>query len=140
MQNGGRDEDFLEQEAFKDMMKLEASKTDKEEEQINRLVQRKRTNPTANAKNYEVENARMGVTHEVDLILEEINKNKARSQYDKGMVGFTQDLGSVKKVKETRYLTVQGLLNHPYFIMINEADISIVIDEFEKLQSVGGYE
>lgn len=57
------------------------------------------------------------------------------NQYDKGLIGFTQDLsGSIKKAKETRYLTVQGLLNHPYFISINEADISIVIDEFEKLQ------
>ena len=25
-------------------------------------------------------------------------------------------------------------MDHPYFIAINEADISIVIDEFEKLQ------
>lgn len=30
---------------------------------------------------------------------------------------------------------MQGLLDHPYFIQINEADISSVIDEFEKLQS-----
>lgn len=39
----------------------------------------------------------------------------------------------VKKEKEQRFLTIQGLLDHPYFIAINEADISIVIDEFEKL-------
>lgn len=79
----------------------------------------------------------MGITHEVDLILDQIDKKeKAKKQYDKGMVGFTQDLGSIKKAKEARYLTVQGLLNHPYFIQINEADISIVIDEFEKLQQV----
>ena len=140
MQNGGTDADFLEQEAFKDMMQIEANKAEKEEQKMNRLVQRKRPNPMANAKNYEQENARMGVTHEVDLILQEIDKSKAKAQYDKGMVGFSQDLGAVKKAKEQRYLTVQGLLNHPYFIMINEADISIVIDEFEKLQSQGDYE
>jgi len=39
----------------------------------------------------------------------------------------------VKKEKEQKFLTIQGLLDHPYFISINEADISIVIDEFEKL-------
>jgi hypothetical protein len=27
---------------------------------------------------------------------------------------------------------VQGLLNHPYFMQINEADIAVIIDEFEK--------
>lgn len=31
-------------------------------------------------------------------------------------------------------MTIQDLLDHPFFISINEADISIVIDEFEKLQ------
>jgi hypothetical protein len=53
---------------------------------------------------------------------------------------YTQDLGEIKKAKEARYLTVQGLLDHPYFICINEADISIVIDEFEKLQQSEEYE
>ena len=42
----------------------------------------------------------------------------------------------IKKEKEIRYLTVDSLLIHPYFIGINEADISIVIDEFEKLLQV----
>jgi hypothetical protein len=46
---------------------------------MQRLVSRKRENPTANAKNFEIENARMGVTHEVDLILQEIDKTKARA-------------------------------------------------------------
>ena len=39
----------------------------------------------------------------------------------------------MKKEKEQKFLTVKGLLDHPFFIKINEADISIVIDEFEKL-------
>lgn len=111
---------------------MEAQKTEQEEEKLNRLVSRKRK-PQANAKNYDLENERMGITHEVDLILQEIERTKAKRNYDKGMIGFTQDLGNIKKAKELRYLTVAGLLNHPYFIQINEADISIVIDEFEKL-------
>jgi hypothetical protein len=39
----------------------------------------------------------------------------------------------VKKQKQEKYLTIQSLLNHPYFIAINEADVAIIIDEFEKL-------
>ena len=31
-------------------------------------------------------------------------------------------------------MTIGGLLKHHYFMSINEADISVVIDEFEKLQ------
>ena len=42
-----------------------------------------------------------------------------------------------KKEKEQKFLTIKGLLDHPYFISVNEADISIVIDEFEKLQQPG---
>ncbi len=76
----------------------------------------------------------MGISHEVDLLLDKMEKQTAKNQYDKGMIGFTQDVGAVKKQKDLKYLTVQGLLNHPYFIQINEADISTVIDEFEKLQ------
>ena len=57
----------------------------------------------------------------------------ARTKKEKGMIEYTQDVGEVKKEKQEKYLTVQGLLNHPYFIQINEADIAVVIDEFEKL-------
>jgi len=49
------------------------------------------------------------------------------------MIEYTQTLGEVKKQKQEKYLTVQGLLNHPYFMSINEADVAIIIDEFEKL-------
>lgn len=44
----------------------------------------------------------------------------------------TNSMG-VKRQKQERYLTVQALLNHPYFIAINEADVAVIIDEFEKL-------
>jgi hypothetical protein len=37
-----------------------------------------------------------------------------------------------KKERQERYLTVSGLLGHPYFMSINEADIAIIIDEFER--------
>ena len=80
----------------------------------------------------------MGVASEVDLLLSEIkNESKievAQKKYGKELMMFSQDTGVVKKEKETKFLTIQGLLDHPYFIQINEADISVVIDEFEKLQ------
>ena len=84
----------------------------------------------------------MGVRNEIDLILGEQEmvrgqlreKQEAQSKYDKDLMRFSQDIGVVKKEKEQKFLTIQGLLDHPYFIAINEADISIVIDEFEKLQ------
>ena len=84
----------------------------------------------------------MGVTNEVDLLLGEINNESkmetAQQKYGKELMKFSQDTGVVKKEKETKFLTIQGLLDHPYFIQINEADISLVIDEFEKLQMNGG--
>lgn len=58
----------------------------------------------------------MGITHEVDLLLDKMDKVTAQNQYNKGLIGFTQDLGQVKKQKDAKFLTVQGLLNHPYFI------------------------
>jgi hypothetical protein len=39
----------------------------------------------------------MGITHEVDLLLDKMEKATAQNQYNKGLVGFTQDLGEVKK-------------------------------------------
>ena len=99
-----------------------------------RLIKRKPDNPIANRKNYEDENKRMGVRNEIDLILGEQEKEEAKLKYDRDLLRFNQDVGVVKKEKESKFLTIQGLLDHPYFISINEADISIVIDEFEKLQ------
>ena len=37
-----------------------------------------------------------------------------------------------KKEKVDRYLTIQGLLNHPYFMSINDAEIAVIIDDFER--------
>jgi hypothetical protein len=37
---------------------------------MQRLIPRKKENPQANTKNFMKENERMGVSHEVDLILE----------------------------------------------------------------------
>ena len=76
----------------------------------------------------------MGVAKEVDLIIDNMQRAEANLKYKKELIGYTNKEGpAVKKEKETKYLTVQGLLDHPYFISINEADISIVIDEFERL-------
>lgn len=88
------------------MMSLEAAKNEKEESKMQRLISRKKANPTANQKNYDQENQRMGVTHEVHLLLDQMDQNAARTQYDKGLIGFSQDQGSIKKAKEARFLTV----------------------------------
>ena len=76
----------------------------------------------------------MGIRNEVDLILDVNSKMEAKQKYDKELIQFSQDVGIVKKEKEQRFLTIRGLLDHPYFMSINEADISVVIDEFEKLK------
>ena len=83
---------------------------------MTRLISRKPANPVANRKNYEEENARMGITNEIDLILGEHEKKNAQNKFDKELVKFSQDIGVVKKEKETKFLTVKGLLDHPYFI------------------------
>lgn len=78
----------------------------------------------------------MGVRNELDLLMgETVDKQTlAQTKKDKGLIEYTQGVvGEVKKQKQERYLTVQGLLNHPYFIAINEADVAVIIDEFEKL-------
>jgi len=85
----------------------------------------------------------MGVTSELDLLIGE-SKSKtevARNKIDKGLIEYSQaganaEDGDAKKSKkkerQERYLTVQGLLGHPYFMSINEADIAVIIDEFER--------
>ena len=77
----------------------------------------------------------MGVTSEVDLLLNETieRQEMAMTKKSKGLIDYTQTLGEVKKEKQEKYLTIQGLLNHPYFIAINEAETTIIIEEFERL-------
>jgi peroxiredoxin len=81
----------------------------------------------------------MGVTSVIDLILDQANKlneSEARHKLDNELVGFSQDAeDKVKKAKEQKYLTIKGLLDHPYFIEITETDISKVIEEFEKFEN-----
>ena len=110
--------------------------------------------PKANARNFEEENLRMGVSSILDLLMgeskeaQEIAKNKlegglieyshqnnnANTATDKASSALKKldKESSKKKEKVDRYLTVQGLLNHPYFMSINEADIAVIIDEFER--------
>lgn len=114
-----------------------------------RRIQRKPEVPKANMRDYAKENERMGIKTEVDLLVEGVQKAEAKMKFDKNLMEFSTqdgkkgqadaDKGGKNKqktqLKEQKFLTVQGLLDHPFFIQINEADISIVIDEFEKLQS-----
>ena len=106
-----------------------------EEEHKQRSVKRKPDLPQANKKNFAAENERMGVAHELDLLLGEprAKQELAQSKTDRGQIEYAQSLGEVKKQKQERFLTVQGLLSHPYFVSINEADIAVIIDEFERL-------
>jgi hypothetical protein len=48
-------------------------------------------------------------------------------------------VGVTKKEKDEKYLTIQSLLDHPYFLRINTADISSVIDQYEELLNGNGY-
>jgi hypothetical protein len=95
--------------------------------------------PQPNLKNFDRENERMGVTSVLDMILDHANKlneNETRGKLERELVMFTQDAeDKVKKTKEPKYLTIKGLLDHPYFIEITETDISKVIDEFEKFEN-----
>ena len=71
----------------------------------------------------------------------------ARSKMERGLIEYTSSNTAAlqkidkkvkdseekgKKEKQERYLTIQGLLGHPYFMAINEADIAVIIDEFER--------
>lgn len=122
------------------MAKAEMEKTLRKEEEAKkqqeiRSIKRKPDVPKANKRDFDEENVRMGITSELDLLIGE-GKEKydfAKTKKEKGMIEYTSSLGEVKKQRQERYLTIQGLLSHPYFISINEADIAIIIDEFEKL-------
>lgn len=111
---------------------------DHEDEITMRRISRKPQVPKANIKNYDIENERMGVTSALDLILSESQKftpQEARHKFEAELFGFSQDKVEIQKAKETKFLTIKGLLDHPYFMEINEADISQVIDDFEKFEN-----
>ena len=44
----------------------------------------------------------------------------AKKKEEVNMIAFTQTLGDIKKEKQERFLTVQGLLSHPYFTSISD--------------------
>jgi hypothetical protein len=97
---------------------------------IERRIKRKQAKPSKDAKCYEEERDRMGIKNSVDLVL---GLNSAEEKYKKDLIKDSQDEKENKKEKEAKYMTIGGLLKHHYFMSINEADISVVIDEFEKL-------
>ena len=124
---------------FKEMVEQQKSQEASEEANMRR-IQRKPQMPQANFKNYDRENERMGVKSAVDLFLgEQTGKDHEHEvhKFDADLIRFTHDSeDKINKAKEPKYLTIKGLLDHPYFIEINEADISKVIEEFEKLENI----
>ena len=90
----------------------------------------------------------MGVANELDLLMGETQdmQDFARSKVERGLIEYTSSNNAIQKIdkkvkeaedkgkkeKQERYLTIQGLLGHPYFMAINEADIAVIIDEFER--------
>ena len=118
---------------FKELVEKQKTK-DEQEAVVERQIMRKPKNPIANRKNYQEENERMAVRNEVDLILDDIQKAQANKKFDKELIKFSQDVGAIKKEKEQKFLTIEGLLNHQYFMSINVADISVVLEQFDQLQ------
>lgn len=55
--------------------------------------------------------------------------NFAVGKFDRELIKYSGEEAQVgNKKKKDKYLTVQALLDHPYFIKIDTADISSVID------------
>ena len=63
----------------------------------------------------------------------------AKSKFDRSLLNYSQAVGVTKKEKDEKYLTIQSLLDHPYFLRINTADISSLIDQYEELLNGNGY-
>ena len=114
-------------------------------EQSTRTIKRKPEVPKANAKNFEEENLRMGVSSVLDLLMGDSKEKQemAKTKLEGGFIDYShQQSGNTneskgkgepkKKEKVDRYLTIQGLLNHPYFMSINDAEIAVIIDDFER--------
>jgi hypothetical protein len=140
---------LLEESDFADLLKFkEQVEEERQEEAKNvRTKPRKGKDPQMNARDFKQENVQHGVTNEVDLVLQRIAGHKtihdtddeyvkAQGYFSRQLFDYSQTLKSVKQKKDTKYLTVQSLLDHPYFLNINNADISTVIDEYEELQKV----
>jgi hypothetical protein len=114
-----------------------------------RPIKRKGSQPKANARDFEAENANFGVKNEVDLVLQRIagqkqygekDFNKAKGMYNRQTLNYSADeKGQHNNKKAEKYLTVQSLLDHPYFLNINNADISSVIDQYEALLAGKGH-
>jgi len=50
-------------------------------------------------------------------------------------IAFSDDAGPTKKEKQEKYLTINALINHPYFGNTSkEVDVTMIIDEFEKFK------
>jgi hypothetical protein len=54
----------------------------------------------------------MGIRNPVDMV---VGDPEAEAKYNKSLIDYTQEKTESKMDKE-KYLTIEGLLNHPYFI------------------------
>ena len=70
------------------------------------------------------------------------NKENVKWKPDKTFRSKRKDIansaetGKTKKEYQVKYLTINALVNHPYFgNTASEIDVSTIIEEFEKFQS-----
>lgn len=142
----GEHEDFQELLDFK----AELKKQDQEDELAppQRTKKRKPDNPQPNRRDYQAENKDHGVATEVDLVLKRIaglkpygddDFRKAEGKFERDLFKYSQEVRETKQARTQRFLTVQSLLDHPYFLEINTADISSVIDQYEELLQGKGH-
>ena len=106
-----------------------------------RQVRRKQKNPQPNKTDFTKEDERIGQNLDTflkDGLTEEAQHARLNTMQEYGQLEFTKEGRSVRKEKQEKYLTIEGLLGHPYFTEIANLDIPAIIDEYEKLTQ--GYE
>ena len=122
-----------------------------EDEKQGRTIKRKPDDPKANKRNFDQEDKDFGA-NEVELVLQRIagepvytkeqmdnRLNFTEGKVNRGLIKYAGEKGKTKQAKIDKYLTVQALLDHPYFLKINTADISSVIDQYEELLNGNGF-
>ena len=73
---------------FKELIERQKMQSE-EDEKIERLIPRKQKNPIANKVNFEMENKRMEIKNEVDLLLHDKDREIAAEKYDKELFKFS---------------------------------------------------
>lgn len=99
---------------------MKSDKEEHEEQEASRLRSRKPKDPKAGARNFQEENARMGVKNELDLLIGEAPEKiaLAKGKQERGLLEFSSQnaasqqeveagaSSSKKKERTERYLTV----------------------------------